>query len=127
MADRRGLAILLWAAGPDAPERCATPFFHAAAAAAMDAEVEVHFSGPAVRLLLPGVAEALRPAGKDGESLAHFMRMARANGARFLVCHAAWQAFAGGAAIDNEAVDGIAGAASFAQRALDPDWATLVY
>ena len=32
-----GVAILLWAADAAHPERLATPFFHAAAAAAMDA------------------------------------------------------------------------------------------
>ena len=32
-----GIAILLWASEPDAPQRLATPFFHAAAAAAMAA------------------------------------------------------------------------------------------
>ena len=34
-----GVAILLWAADPAQPERLATPFFHAAAAAAMDVPV----------------------------------------------------------------------------------------
>ncbi|MCO5115047.1 MAG: hypothetical protein H6927_13105 [Burkholderiaceae bacterium] len=36
-----GVAILLWAADASVPERLATPFFHAAAAAAMDVPVEI--------------------------------------------------------------------------------------
>ena len=49
-SERRGLAILLWATDPDDPARCATPFFHAAAAAAMDLEVELYFASRSVRL-----------------------------------------------------------------------------
>ena len=52
---RTGLAILLWAADPDEPARLATPFAHAAAAAAMDLQVEVYFSARSVLLLRPGV------------------------------------------------------------------------
>ena len=37
-----GVAILLWAADPAQPERLATPFFHAAAAAAMEVPVEIY-------------------------------------------------------------------------------------
>ena len=54
------LAIMLWATDPQEPHRCATPFFHAAAAAAMGAEVEVYFTGHSVRLLARGVADALK-------------------------------------------------------------------
>ena len=42
---RTRLAILLWAATPERPALCATPFVHAMAAAALDCEVEIHFSG----------------------------------------------------------------------------------
>ena len=53
------VAILLWAANPAQPHLCATPFFHAAVAAAMDAEVEIYFTNASVRLLGKGVAVAL--------------------------------------------------------------------
>ena len=60
-AHRKKLAILLWSATPERPQLCATPFVHAAAAAAFDCEVEIHFAGPTVRLLVAGVADGLRP------------------------------------------------------------------
>ena len=40
--DAAGIAILLWSADPGCPERLATPFFHAAAAAATDMPVEIY-------------------------------------------------------------------------------------
>jgi predicted peroxiredoxin len=55
------LTLLLWAATPDHPDLCVTPLVHALAARALDAEVEIHFAGPADRLLVAGVA--------DGEGL----------------------------------------------------------
>ena len=57
-------AIICWMANPDHPHLCATPFFHAAAAAAMDVEVEVYFTSAAVLLLKRGVAEALLKIGR---------------------------------------------------------------
>jgi predicted peroxiredoxin len=126
-AERRGLAILLWATDPDDPARCATPFFHAAAAAAMDLEVELHFASHSVRLLLPGVAEGLRTAEHGGETVAHFMREAHRLGARFLACSSALQAFTEEGAVLIPEVDGHAGAGSFVARAIDPEWATLVF
>ena len=44
-----GIAILLWATHLAQPEKLATPFFHAAAAAAMDVPVEVYFTAASVR------------------------------------------------------------------------------
>src|SRR5262245_65910604 len=58
---RRRLAILLWATDPSVPDLCATPFFHAAAAAAMEIEAEPYFVSRAVRLLVPRVAASLAP------------------------------------------------------------------
>ena len=51
-------AILIWSVTPERPQLCATPFVHAAAV--FDCEVEIHFAGPAVRLLVAGVAESVR-------------------------------------------------------------------
>ena len=49
--NRKRISILPWVANPDQPFSCATPFFNAAAAAAMDAEVEIYFTSRSVRLL----------------------------------------------------------------------------
>jgi hypothetical protein len=51
------LAILLWSTDLDRPDLAAAPFVYAAAACALDAEVEVHFAGRSVRLLVDGAAE----------------------------------------------------------------------
>ena len=127
MTVRRGIAILLWATDADDAARCATPFFHAAAAAAMEAEVEMYFTSRSVRLLLPGVAAEIRPGGGEGETLLHFMRQAHANGARFYACPASLDAFAWGERELIPLCDGIAGAAAFMGRMLDGEWASLVY
>ena len=68
------LAILVWAADPGRPELCATPFYFAAAAAAMDVEVEMYFTARSVELLRRGVAETLQAAAGSGKSVADFRR-----------------------------------------------------
>lgn len=124
---KQKLAILLWGATIDRPQLCATPFVHAAAAASLDAEVEIHFAGPTVRLLVEGVAASLRPWPGMEASLYDMMRQAANLDVKFLAC-----AMAMGALVtkDDKLIpeySGTAGASAFAQRALDPDWATLTY
>lgn len=124
---KQKLAILLWAASPERPQLCATPFVHAAAAAAFDCEVEIHFAGPAVRLLVAGVAESLRPWPAMETSVYSMMRQAANLEVRFVAC-----AMAMGALVhpDEQLVPeygGTAGASAFVARALDPEWATLVF
>ena len=46
------LAILIAGPAVDRPENVVTPLVHALAARALDAEVELHFAGPAVRWVL---------------------------------------------------------------------------
>lgn len=121
------LAILLWAASPERPALCATPFVHAAAAAALDAEVEIHFAGPSVRLLVEGVAAELRPWPGLEADLYAMMRQAAALDVRFLACAMAREALIGADEALIAEFAGTAGAAAFVQRALDPDWATLVF
>ena len=121
------LAIMLWAAAPDAPHLCATPFFHAAAAAAMDIEVEVHFSSKSVLLLVDGVAAKLF-AGENREvSIYQHMQQAARFGAKLYACSDALanQGLERTALIPE--LSGIAGAAAFIGRVLDTEWATLVF
>lgn len=128
MSDHKSrLAILLWSADPERAELCAAPFVHATTAAAIDCEVEIHFSGRAVRLLVAGVAESLRPSSEREVSVYHFMRQAADLGVRFVACAMALKAHV---AEDERLIPehaGTAGAAAFVARALDPEWATLVY
>ncbi len=124
---KKGLAILLWAANPRSPHLCSAPFFHSAAAAAMDAEVEMYFSSDAVELLKKGVADAL-PAGPQArETVASFMAHALQHGVKFFACPQAMQERGLQPTDLIEGVQGVAGAATFVARALDEDWATLVY
>lgn len=121
------LAILLWAAGPDVPHLCATPFFHAAAAAAMDVEVEIHFSSKSVLLLVAGVAAKLY-AGLDREmSIYQHMQQATRFGAKLYACSDALAAQGVERVTLIPELAGIAGAAAFMGRALDTEWATLVF
>ncbi|HTQ74059.1 MAG TPA: DsrE family protein [Burkholderiales bacterium] len=121
------LAILLWAADPDRPEICATPFFHAATAAAMDADVEIYFTSRSVRLLARGVAEGLYPGPTRRQSVYAFMQEAARHGAKFFACP---QAMEEHGVLQNQfipEVTGTAGAAAYIGRCLDAGWRTIVY
>lgn len=121
------LAILLWAATPAHPELCVTPLIHALAARALDAEVEIHFAGPAVRLLVAGVAETLYATPAREKSIGDFLREVAAEEVRLLACSMAQAAWI----TEGEALiphySGAAGATAFVARTLDPAWRTLVF
>lgn len=71
--------------GVDTPERCATPFYLATAAALMEHESTIVFTIKSSSLLKKGVAEDLYI--KDGGAvLRYFMDQAREAGVKFLVC-----------------------------------------
>lgn len=124
MADK--LALLIWAATPDHPELLVTPLIHALAARALDAEVEIHFAGPAVRWLVEGVADAAYATPSREKAIGDFLREVVAEDARLLACSMARAAWVGaGEALIPPA--GAAGATAFVARALDPAWRTLVF
>ncbi len=124
---KKRLVILLWAANPDQPHLCATPFFNAAAAAAMDAEVEVYFTSKAVRLLARGVAESLPSGPRQRRTVYDFMREAAEHGARFYACSQAMEEHGLAAGDLVPEAKGAAGAATYMARCLDGEWITLVY
>lgn len=126
-AYRRKLAILVWSATVDRPALCATPFVHAAAAAAFDCQVEMHFAGPAVRLLVRGVASAVRPWPNDSTSIEDIMQQASDAGVNFLACAMAMHALIGPGDALIAGYSGTAGASAFIDRVLDPEWSTLVF
>ena len=121
------LALLLWSVSPDAPALCAAPFVYAAAAAAMDCEVEVHFAADAVRLLAPGVATHTFPSANSARSVLDYMQDAAQLGARFLACSMALHERALALDVLIPGCTGAAGATAFVVRTLDPEWATLVF
>ena len=124
---RTRLAILLWATGPDLPHVCATPFVYAAAAGAMDVDVEIHFAAKSVLLLVPGSAERLYADAGRSMSIYEHMQQATRFGAKLYACSDALAAHAVDAAALIPEVTGIAGAAAFVGRMLDQEWSTLVF
>ena len=122
-----GVAILLWASEPDAPHRLATPFFHAAAAAAMDVPVEIYFTARSVRLLVPGVADGLRAAPQVAKTIGDNLREAVEHGAVLLACTDALHANGIDPAGLIPQCTRRGGAVQFMARACDPRWRTLVY
>lgn len=122
-----GVAILLWACEPEAPQRLVTPFFHAAAAAAMDMPVEVYFTAASVRLLVPGVAQSLRASPHHDKTVLDAMREAVAHGAVFFACTDALHAQGVEAARLIPECGARGGAVQFMARAADLRWRTLVY
>ena len=121
-----GVAILLWAADPEATHRLATPFFQAAAAAAMDVPVEIYFTAASVRLLVPGVAAGLR-ASAHPKTILDAMREAVSHGAVLLACSDALAAHGLEATTLIPECHGRGGAVQFMARAIDSRWRTLVF
>lgn len=103
------------------------PFVYAAVAAAMDCEVEVHFTGPSVRLLADGVAAGLDPQRADGKSIYRLMQEAAQQGARFLGCSMALSERLGADEARIAEFSGTAGAAAFIMRSLDPEWRSMFF
>ena len=122
---KQKLALLAWSISADAPDLCAAPFVYATAAAALDCEVEIHFAGPAVKLLIAGVAEKSVTGG--GKPVYAFMREAANLGVKFLACAMAMQQHVTADAATIPEVSGESGAAAFVARVLDPQWRTLVF
>lgn len=122
----KGLALLLWSATPENPAQCVTPFVHALAARALDAEVEIHFAGPAVRLLVEGVADRLYPTPAREKSILTFLEEASAAGAALYACSMAQAGFVAEGETLLPAAR-FAGATAFVARSLDPAWRTLVF
>lgn len=122
-----GVAILLWAADAEQPERLATPFFHAAAAAAMDVPVEIYFSAASVHLLVPGVAERLHASPHVAKTIGDNLREAASLGARLYACSDALQAQGLAATPLIPECSGHGGAVQFMARAIDLRWRALVF
>lgn len=72
--------------GVSDPGRCATPFFLAASAAAMDCEVMIYFTMYGPTLLRRDVIDKIGPKGDRGQPLRHFVEQATGLGVRLLVC-----------------------------------------
>ncbi|MFQ5433252.1 MAG: DsrE family protein [Anaerolineae bacterium] len=74
--------------GRESPERSATPFYLAAAAAAMDNEVAIYFTMNGPQLLAKGAPDEIivPKVGGGGKELSFFIKQAFDIGVRLLVC-----------------------------------------
>jgi predicted peroxiredoxin len=80
--------LIIMTSGPETPRRCATPFFFATLARAMDYDVTMFFTIDGILLLKQGVAEDVYPKA-GGKSAAEFIREALEAGVNFTACTAA--------------------------------------
>jgi uncharacterized protein len=85
MADDQVMIIMT--SGPDTPRRCATPFFFASLAAAMDYDVTMFFTIDGTLLLKKGMAETVFPKA-GGKPVSAFLNEALEGGVKFLACTA---------------------------------------
>ena len=72
--------------GVSDPGRCATPFFLAASAAAMECEVMIYFTMYGPTLLRRDMIDKIGPKGERGQPLRYFIEQATGLGVRLLVC-----------------------------------------
>ncbi len=79
--------LIIMTSGPETPRRCATPFFFATLAAAMDLEARVFCTIDGTLLLKKGVAEQVFPK-KDGQPASYFIKQAMDAGVTFAACTA---------------------------------------
>lgn len=106
--------------GPQMPQRCATPFYMANMAAAMDHEARIVFQIDGVLLMKKGVAENLM-AMEGGKLIIEFIREAKQAGVEFYCCSAALQLHGLSEEDLIEECNGIVGAAWMMDQALEAD------
>ena len=82
--------LIIMTSGPDTPRRCATPFFFATLAAAMDYEVTMFFTIDGTLLLKKGMAETIYPKA-GGKPVSGFLQDALDADVTFLACTASME------------------------------------
>lgn len=113
-----GKVVVFVTSGPEAPQRCATPFYMANIAAAMDNEAEMIFQIDGVLLMKTGVAENLF-AKEGGKKIIDFIRDAKEIGVEMRVCSAALQLHDMTEEDLIEECDGVVGAAYMTDQGLE--------
>ena len=88
--DDEGKVTIFVTTGPDTPQRCATPFYMASVAAAMDSETEMIFQIDGVLLMKKGEADELY-AKEGGKKIIDFIRESKEADVEMRVCSAALQ------------------------------------
>jgi predicted peroxiredoxin len=82
--------LIIMTSGPETPRRCATPFFFATLAAAMDYEVTMFFTIDGTLLLKKGMAETVYPKA-GGKPVSDFVKDALEAGVKFTACTASME------------------------------------
>jgi predicted peroxiredoxin len=126
-ASKGGLAIMVWSCDPKNPERAATPFMNAQAAAAMDLKVEMLFTAQAVQWLLPEHADTLIGFGPQSLPVRHYLEAAAGLGIEMRACSQAMHALGlGREALVAQCV-GLGGMVAFLGRGQEVGWRMLVF
>ena len=121
------LLIVLMNTDPRNSEELGAPFYHAAVAAAMDYEVDVVCTATAGKLMMKGVAEALRIKAGSDKTVYDWIKEARDQGARFWACPANLDLFD---MDENDLIpecQGMMGAAAMIQDIMDGECRVLTY
>ena len=82
--------LIVMTSGTDTPRRCATPFFMATLAAAMDYEVDMFFTIDGAQLLVKGVADKVFPK-EGGRAAGGYLQDALDAGVNFKACTASME------------------------------------
>jgi len=113
-----GNVVVFVTSGPETSQRCATPFYMANIAAAMDNEAEMIFQIDGVLLMKKGVADNLM-AKEGGKRIIDFIREAKEAGVGMRVCSAALQLHDMTEDDLIDECDGVVGAAYMTDQGLD--------
>lgn len=118
--DGEGKVLYVQTHGVNDPGRCATPFFLAASAAAMEVEVGIYFTMYGPQLLQKSVVDKIGPKGDRGQPLSYFIKQATDLGVKLWVCQPSLDL--NDLTLD-ELVDGVVmiGGASFNDLAMNAD------
>ena len=105
--------LIMMTSGPDTPRRCATPFFMATLAAAMDYEVTMFFTIDGTLLLKKGLAATIFPKA-GGKSVEAYLNEALEAGVKMTACTASTEL---NGLVPEDLIDGVkmVGGASFWQ------------
>ena len=123
----RRLLILLMNTDPRNVEELGAPFYYAAVAAAMDHQVDVLCTATAGRLMLKGVADALRIKSGDPKTVYDWIKEAHDQGARFWACPANLELLDKSEADLIPECSGLMGAAAMIQDIMDGECRVLTF
>lgn len=121
------LVIQLWQTSADQPQRAATPFMIAAAAAAMETDVQIHALGQSVELFVVENDARKEPVPPSGRPLAAYIDDAMRCGVRIFGCSTAMRDRALSEARMIDGFSGVLGMVSMLEVSLDDDVVVMTF